>query len=219
MQYPDGRIVYLDEATTTPTVSGIAPSVFTVTLKRGSKHADVMRLQKLLATDKDIYPEGDATGYFGPATERAVQRFQKKYGIVSSGTPSTTGYGALGPATRAKLKAVFSGASVSSVPAAEVANPSARALSVSPVFNIGLTRGKSHPDVKRLQILLNNDPETRIAESGAGSPGSETEYFGTATEKAVQKFQIKYGLSTPEDTAFGYVGPKTRAKLKELSGN
>lgn len=38
-----------------------------------------------------------------------MQRFQKKYNIVSSGTPETTGYGLVGPKTRAKLNEVFGG--------------------------------------------------------------------------------------------------------------
>lgn len=233
IQYPDGRIVYVDETTPTPvstsvtssqpTVSTTASSVsvspaFAIGLRRGSNHTDVMRLQKLLATDKTVYPEGDATGYFGPATERAIQRFQKKYGIVSSGTPATTGYGAFGAKTRAKVQEVFGGNTVS-VPAVEVANPSARAVSVSPVFNTALKRGTSHSDVKQLQIILNSNPETQIAETGAGSPGNETAYFGSATLAAVKKFQLLHGISSPKDPAYGNVGPKTRAKLKELSGN
>jgi hypothetical protein len=227
IQYPDGRIVYLDEASTTTaaaspsTISGTAPSVsissvFTMTLKRGSKHADVMRLQKLLATDKEIYPEGDATGYFGPATERAIQRFQKKYGIVSSGTPATTGYGAFGPGTRAKLQSVFGGTSVSTATSAMNAKPLAIS---SGTFAIGLKRGVSHSDVKRLQIILNSNSETQIAQTGDGSPGYETTYFGPATLRAIKKFQVLYGLSSPKDPAYGNVGPKTRAKLMELSGN
>ena len=43
------------------------------------------------------------TGYYGSLTTRAVQLFQAKYGIISSGSPFTTGYGFVGPKTRAKL--------------------------------------------------------------------------------------------------------------------
>jgi len=97
-----------------------------------------------------------------------------------------------------------------------VAQPSAIAISVSPVFTFGLERGMSGPDVKRLQQLLNSDSDTIVAESGPGSMGQETEYFGPLTEKAVQKFQKKYGITQEGDPAFGYVGPKTRAKLGEV---
>jgi len=58
--------------------------------------------------------------------------------------------------------------------------------------------------------------DTKVAESGVGSPGNETEYFGTLTKKAVQKFQKKYGIAKEGDSGYGYVGPKTRAKLQEV---
>ena len=76
----------------------------------------------------------------------------------------------------------------------------------------------SGSDVKRLQQLLNSDSDTKIAESGIGSFGNETEYFGSLTEKAVQKFQTKYNIAKSGDSGYGYVGPKTRAKLNEVFG-
>ena len=54
---------------------------------------EVSRLQRFLAQDKTLYPEGVVNGYFGKLTERAVQRWQAKNKLVSSGTPATTGYG------------------------------------------------------------------------------------------------------------------------------
>lgn len=82
---------------------------FTRTLSRGSTDAEtggeVTQLQKFLADNPSIYPEGLITGYFGALTERAVGRWQAAKGIVSSGTPETTGYGLVGPKTRAFLNA------------------------------------------------------------------------------------------------------------------
>lgn len=89
------------------TVSDALCTPLTLTLSRGSTDAssggEVSRLQMLLAASPEIYPEGEVTGYFGPATERAVQQFQEVRGIVSSGTPATTGFGRVGPATRLAL--------------------------------------------------------------------------------------------------------------------
>ncbi len=73
---------------------------------------EVSELQKFLKSDPTIYPEGLVTGYFGPLTERAVQRFQAANGIIAYGTPATTGYGVVGPKTRAVLS--FSCAAASS---------------------------------------------------------------------------------------------------------
>lgn len=194
-------------------VAQVVSPVFNKDLVRGQSNNDVRRLQELLAGDKALYPEGLVTGLFGPATERAVKRFQTKYSLPPVGR--------VGPMTRSKLAEVFvEGAPVAppvAPSAPEVAAPSP-ATAVSPVFTSSLSRGVSNPDAKRLQQLLNSDPDTRIADSGVGSPGNETEYFGSLTEKAVQKFQKKYGVAAEGDPGYGFVGPKTRAKLQELFG-
>lgn len=73
-------------------------TIFVSPLRRGSSGAQVRALQEILK-NLGVYPEGIIIGIFGPATERAVKRFQVKYGI-SSGGP---GYGTVGPKTRTKL--------------------------------------------------------------------------------------------------------------------
>lgn len=80
----------------------VCPS-FVRALARGVSGEDVSDLQAFLASDPEIYPEGLATGYFGRLTEKALQRFQVLHGIVSAGSPENTGYGILGPKTRAKI--------------------------------------------------------------------------------------------------------------------
>lgn len=72
-------------------------------LKLGSRGDDVSALQEYLKQFSDIYPEGLVTGYMGPATVRAIQKFQIKYNIAKSGS---AGYGLVGPATRAKLNSL-----------------------------------------------------------------------------------------------------------------
>ena len=67
----------------------------TRTLLHGSSGDDVEELQQFLKQFPDVYPEGLTTGYFGPLTEKAVKKFQKKYGIEQVGI--------VGPKTRAQL--------------------------------------------------------------------------------------------------------------------
>ena len=98
------------------------------------------------------------------------------------------------------------------------AQPSVRALAVSAAFNRALPSGSKSNDVKRLQQVLNSDPDTRVSSTGAGSPGNETTLFGPATKKAVQKFQVKYGIAKPGQEGYGVFGPKTRAKLLQIFG-
>lgn len=196
----------------TPIVSApVLPSaIFTTVLVKGSENSDVIRLQQLLASDKEIYPLGKITGYFGPATEQAVKNFQLKYGVIKNATES--GAGRVGPATRAKLAEVFGGVK-SVVPAATLPIPT--------VSNQSLTRdlyqGISGNDVKFVQQILNRDPDTIVSESGSGSSGNESVYFGAMTRKAVEKFQVKYNLTGPGKAGYGRVGPMTRAKLLEVS--
>lgn len=92
------------------------------------------------------------------------------------------------------------------------------------VFGANFTRtlsvGIHGEDVRELQKFLNTDPETRVASTGDGSPGSETDYFGVATKRALIKFQEKYrgeilapiGMSA----GTGVFGAKTREKLKNI---
>ena len=85
------------------------------------------------------------------------------------------------------------------------------------MYNIKLNVGSKGDDVMNLQKFLNSDPDTQVSVSGAGSPGNETTYFGLATRKAIQKFQVKYGMAAPGKTGYGNFGPATRAKVIELS--
>jgi ABC-type transport system substrate-binding protein len=55
------------------------PFQFKSNLSLGSKGKEVEELQKCLAKDPEVYPEGEITGYFGNKTKEAVIRFQEKY--------------------------------------------------------------------------------------------------------------------------------------------
>lgn len=71
------------------------------TLSLNTKGSDVSKLQVFLRDNAGY--TGQVTGHYGPLTQAAVQKWQRERGIVSSGTPSTTGYGQVGPKTRAAM--------------------------------------------------------------------------------------------------------------------
>lgn len=75
-----------------------------------SSYGDIARLQAFLAQTPSVYPEGIINGSYGPATQRAVQRWQKLHGVITFGSPSTTGYGAVGARTRALMAQGCAGA-------------------------------------------------------------------------------------------------------------
>jgi len=80
-------------------------------------------------------------------------------------------------------------------------------------FDTNLGYGNSGSDVLPLQQFLNSHGFT-IAESGPGSPGNESDYFGSLTRAALAEFQAANGI-TP---SAGYFGPLTRAKANALMG-
>ncbi len=80
-------------------------------------------------------------------------------------------------------------------------------------FVNNLKMGQSSSDIKELQKALNANGFV-VATSGAGSPGSESNYFGAKTKAAVQAFQTAKSISPVS----GYVGPLTRGALNALGG-
>jgi len=74
---------------------------FTHSFFRGMTNSDVTELQKIFSQIPGIYPEAIISGYFGQLTERAVQRYQLQYQIVTETTDH--GYGYVGPKTRGRL--------------------------------------------------------------------------------------------------------------------
>jgi len=104
--------------------AGACPNL-TRSLSRGISGNDVLRLQTFLARDPSIYPEAVLSGYFGPLTERAVQRWQVKFGVISSGP----GYGIAGPRTAAAIALQCAGGYGAALPQATVGG----FISVSPI--------------------------------------------------------------------------------------
>lgn len=84
-------------------------ALLTQTLDLGDQNSDVTSLQTYLTTNASYYPSGLVTGYYGELTKAGVERFQTAYGIVTSGTPATTGYGRVGPLTLASINSQLSG--------------------------------------------------------------------------------------------------------------
>ena len=112
---PDKAQSLLEKAGFLKTEAGVRQKVikkepafqFKANLGLGSKGKEVEELQKCLAKDKEIYPEGEISGYFGPKTKEAVIKFQEKYSedvLVPQGLKKGTGEVKAG--TRDKLNEI-----------------------------------------------------------------------------------------------------------------
>lgn len=79
-------------------VLGAATSaVLTDDLSYGATNKSIEKIQKLLATDSEIYGDGTVSGFFGPKTQDAIRRFQTRFGLDPVGV--------VGPSTKAVLEA------------------------------------------------------------------------------------------------------------------
>ena len=78
-----------------------------------------------------------------------------------------------------------------------------------------LSLGMIDSQIQILQQILNEKGYT-IASEGPGSPGQETEKFGSLTRTAVRAFQCAHKIACSGDegsTGWGFVGAKTRVAL------
>lgn len=205
-------------------------SLFCPTLTKslffGSRGAEVFELQKFLAADHEIYPEGIVSGFFGSLTEKAVKRFQAKYGVVSGGAPLSTGYGVVGPKTRAKVTAICSGVPQevpSPQPAAPLAPPAVPSL-VKPAASlpptIDLKANDSDSGIKiangssvTLSWTLSDHKwswcnQLRDWSGSMPVPVSSSQVIGNLTASKTFALRCYLGNSTYEDTVVVEVLPK-----------
>lgn len=74
-----------------------------------------------------------------------------------------------------------------------------------------LSVGSKGSEVMMLQQFLASDKSIY-------PEGITNGVFGPKTKSAIQRFQEKYGIAKKGQHGYGVLGPKTRAKVKELSG-
>jgi peptidoglycan hydrolase-like protein with peptidoglycan-binding domain len=142
----------------------IVPPSFTTYLKLGNRGTEVTKLQDFLVSKGYSLPSG-TTGYFGSQTQLALSKYQLDNNITSTGT--------LGPITRDYINN----------------NTTAPITTTTKyIFNNNLKLNSVSEDVRQLQIYLNNN-NFIITETGPGSKGNESTFYGQKTVQAVKKFQ------------------------------
>lgn len=160
-----------------PTILFSATVDFSRTLSLGSRGEDVRALQKFLNIDSDTTVAvfgagsiGNETNYFGPATKRAVIKFQEKYrSDILEPIGLSFGTGFFGSGTRAKVIALKN-----------TATPIPLAVSSTPLVSKGEV-------IVMFPSQYSGKAGTMITISGSGfTPTENTIYFGEryAVEKA-----------------------------------
>jgi len=91
--------------------------------------------------------------------------------------------------------------------------PTAASIPPAGSYKVGLALGSRGNDVTALQNFLKSQGVDIYPE------GLVTGYYGVLTTAAVGRFQLQNGVVTSaSDPGYGYVGPKTRAKINSLLG-
>jgi len=122
----------------------------------GDRGSNVTNLQTFMAANPTIYPEGLVTGYYGQLSAKSVRNFQTAYGIVSQGTPSTTGFGRVGPSTIVKLNNLIASGGWS---------PSSNDMSGPAFYNVGHSIGTNS-----ISFTLSTNEVTNVYVAYATTP-------------------------------------------------
>lgn len=169
---------------------------FSKTLRVGSRGSDVLMLQSLLRGIPDIYPNGEATGYFGKLTEAAVKRFQKKYELEQVGV--------VGPKTREKLNVLLAADIVPVVAAPTAPVVAAPAVPVAPPTPVA---SLAHADVTAPLIRLlaaGNIAKDRVAISWVTNELSDS--------------RAEYGMNAVYDNAPLFDATPTKTHTVRIPG-
>jgi hypothetical protein len=99
----------IPSVTTTPPSSPVITGTITANLTFGQTHPQVLLVQQILNKKGFVIASsgpgssGNETTMFGSLTRAAIQKFQCANAIACEGNEYTTGYGRIGPRTRALL--------------------------------------------------------------------------------------------------------------------
>ena len=137
------------------TNAGSCPNL-TRNLAFGMRGNDVLQLQQFFVT-QGLLALDSATGFFGVLTERAVKQFQCTYMNICSGSPGSTGYGAVRSQTRAAIAQICNNSSTTQASALheDMATSASGSASTQNDNGSGTINGSRAKDVRVLGIYVN----------------------------------------------------------------
>lgn len=166
-----------------------------------------------------IYHYEDATGWMPLTNCVNVYEPKSSGGTVTCETTSFSVFGLFADAeVPVSGSPSSSRAGATSSGPTTVSQPSVPAMPVTN-FTKDLTLTMTDVEVKMLQVFLNSQGFI-LANSGFGSKGNETEYFGPRTFASLVRFQERYRneILVPLGLTYGtgFFGPKTREFINSL---
>jgi peptidoglycan hydrolase-like protein with peptidoglycan-binding domain len=214
------RATYSTVRTTNTSVSYSSNGcpIFSRSLSRGVSGSDVQALQSFLVS-RNLLSADSVSGYFGPLTERAVQNWQSSAGIVSSGNAST-GFGVLGPRTRAALSQNCSTNTTSVASAQETAPRSS--VSCTNVKPASCGAGYVPGGTCNLVCVLDNTPPPQWVLDMLQNPSSQTQQTTAQNSNTQTQTQTQQNSSsqtqTTQNTQTQTSGPLATISASGVSG-
>ncbi|PIR88151.1 MAG: hypothetical protein COU10_00705, partial [Candidatus Harrisonbacteria bacterium CG10_big_fil_rev_8_21_14_0_10_45_28] len=159
-----------------------------------------------------------------------MSTFTKKIAVsfvTATTVLSLSGFGALAlpvasAATNEELQAQISQllSMIATLQSQLSGNPASGTTYATCDFTRSLTVGSTGQDVLCLQQYLNNNGFS-VSSTGAGSPGNETQYFGSRTKQAIAAWQTSHAAAVLAPVGLsvgtGYWGPSSIAYFNTLT--
>ena len=177
--------------------AGVAEKQITLRLReplsnthaQGDTHPDILDTQIFLnSTDCSVAETGPGspgqeTSYFGTKTQQALACYQQLHNLPAGDT--------LTPTLFQHFIQIYADRFIpgdftlppGTIPLRAAQDAQGREHSF----------GTTHPDIRQVQVYLNST-SCPVAETGPGSPGQETAYFGTKTQQALNCYQRLHNL-------------------------
>ncbi len=169
-------------------VLGAKTFKFTEDTIYGLTNEDIKRIQVLLKTDKEIYPEGVTSGFFGPATQRAIRNLQTRFGLDPVGVT--------GPATTALLERLISQQNSDGTYPADILDPTRPTGSVLGASTSTNVNSNVPANIQALlaqvAALQNQKGSTSNTTNTSSSNSSGIKYIEVAIDDAESNVKVKY---------------------------
>ncbi len=166
------------------TVLGVSTSaILTDDLSYGATNKSIEKIQKLLATDSEIYGDGTVSGFFGPKTQDAIRRFQTRFGLDPVGV--------VGPSTKAVLEAFMKKYPNDTYPTGVLTGPVPQVAGLSTSAGSPTTPVSTPPAPSVVATPAGSNPFTTIRAIGDGEEYDVTVVYADGRDNKTFVAQVR----------------------------